>query len=509
MPFGGLTMFRHARTYCFLLPLPLLIALRGVGAEEPPVKVDVHWDKVVRESKTVPTVLFLGTPKTKRGSPLHDPMLNAIKELGADDVRYAPCNLYPRLSIAELEPPTKTSTSWDFSLIDPYTEDAMSTLDGHPIELNFSTIPEWMFKTPKPVAYPSDPEQFFYDYEQGAELRDPTYREVADYFARVVSWYVNGGFKDELGKWHNSGHHYKVDYWGVLNEPDIEHGLSPEVYTRIYDAVVKAVHQVSPQTKFVSMSSSYPGSQSKFFDYFLDPRNHQPGIPLDMISYHFYAVPGADEPEAVHPYTFFDQADRFLEVVGYIETIRHRLSPQTGTMVDEVGTMLPSDWDQGKPGYVFKPIAPSYWNLSAAVYAYVFAGLARQGIDVATESLVPGYPGQFPSIAILDWDTGQPNARYRVLKLIIDNFRPGDKIVDTQNSSGEVMTQGFVSSSGERKLLIVNKRDREFRLTLPGLAGGKLEVVDRTSGSNPPPASTIEGDSFSLGGLGVAVVTLP
>ncbi len=502
-------MFRRIRTFSLFPLLPLFLACTSFGAEEPRVKVDVHWDKLVRVSKTIPTILYIGTPMTKRGSPLHDPMLKAIAELGADDVRYAPCNLYPRLSIAELDPPTKTSTSWDFSLIDPHTEDALSAINGHPVELTLSTIPEWMFKTPKPVAYPSDPEQLFYDYEQGTELQDRTYREVGDYYARVVSWYVNGGFTDELGKWHASGHHYKVDYWGVLNEPDIEHDLSPEVYSTIYDAVVKAVHKVSPQTKFVSISSSYPGSHSKFFDYFLDPRHHQPGVPLDMISCHFYAVPGGDEPASVYPYTFFDQADRFLEVVGYIKTIRERLSPHTGTMVDEIGTMLPSDWDQGKPGYVFKPIAPSYWNLSAAVYAYVFAGLARKGIDVATESLIPGYPGQFPSIAILDWNTGEPNARYRVLKLIIDNFRPGDKIVDTQNSSGEVMTQAFVSRNGERKLLIVNKRDHQFTLTVPGAAGGKLEVVDQTTGSNPPAASTMDRDSFSLGGFGVAVVTLP
>jgi hypothetical protein len=502
-------MFRRISTFCLFLSLPFLIVLSAMGAEEPPVKVDVHWDKVVRVSKTIPTILLIGDPKTKRGSPLHDPMLAAIKDLGADDVRYAPSNLYPRLSIAELEPPGKTSTSWDFSLIDPYTEDAFNAINGHPIEFSLSTIPEWMFKTPKPVAYPSDPEQLFYEYELGKELRDPTCREAADYFARVVSWYVKGGFTDELGKWHNSGHHYKVDYWGVLNEPDLEHNLSPEVYTRLYDAVVKAVQKVSPQTKFVSISSSYPGSQSKFFDYFMDPRHHQPGIPLDMISYHFYAVPGSNDPAAIYPYTFFDQADRFLEVVGYIETIRQRLSPRTGTMVDEVGTMLPSDWDQGKPGYVFKPIDPAYWNISAAVYAYVFAGLTRQGIDAATESLVPGYPGQFPSIAILDWNTGQPNARYRVLKLLIDNFRPGDKMVDSQNSGGELMTQAFVSPSGERKLLIVNKRDRAWQLTLPGSSGGKLQVVDQTTGSSLPATSTIKDDNFSLGGLGVAVVTLP
>jgi hypothetical protein len=178
-------------------------------------------------------------------------------------------------------------------------------------------------------------------------------------------------------------------------------------------------------------------------------------------------------------------------------------------MVDEIGTMLATDWDQGKPGYVFKPIAPSYWNLSAAVYAYVFAGLARQGIDVATESLIPGYPGQFPSIAILDWDTGQPNARYRVLKLITDNFHPGDKLVDTQTSGGEVLTQAFVSPRGERKILIVNKRDRTFQFAMPEARGGTLEVVDQTTGANPPASSRLDGDGFTLGGLGVAVVSLP
>jgi hypothetical protein len=491
-----------------LLLLGLLALPLAVLAEEPPVKVDIHWEKVIRVSKTVPTLLYIGTPLTKRGAPLHDPMLKAIKDLGADDIRYAPCNLYPRLSIAELEPPTKTSTSWDFSLIDPYTEDAMQAIDGHPVELTLSTIPEWMFKTPKPVAYPSDPEKLFYDYEQGTELRDPTYRQVADYYARVVSWYVNGGFTDELGKWHASGHHYKVDYWGVLNEPDVEHNLSPQVYTQLYDAVVKAIHKVSPQTKFVSISSSYAGSHPDMFDYFLDPRHHQPGIPLDMISYHFYAVPGSDEPDSIHPITFFCQADRFLEVVGYIETIRRRLSPKTGTMIDEIGTMLPSDWDQGKPGYVFQPINPAYWNLSAAVYAYLFAGLARQGIDVATESLVPGYPGQFPSIAILDWNTGQPNARYWVLKLLVDDFRPRGKIVESQSSNGNVMTLGFISSAGEKKLLVVNKRDVEYRLSLPAANGGKLEIVDQTTGSNPPATRTIEGDGFTLAGLAVAVVTL-
>lgn len=492
-----------------LCALAALFAISSARAADEPVKIEAQWDHVIRVSKTKPTLLLGASPALFRNAPLHDRILQTIKDLGADDVRYAGGGyVFPHLGVAELKPPSSTQTYWDFSHIDPVTEDVMKATAGHPIVLNFSAIPEWMFKTPAQVPYPSDPTMPTWQYEQGKELRDPTAREVADYFARVVAWHVNGGFTDELGKWHPSGHRWKVDYWEVLNEPDIEHGLSPQVYTRIYDAVVEAIHKVSPQTKFVGISDSYPSGHPEFFKYFLDPRNHKPGIPLDMISYHFYAVPNADEPPEAHQFTFFNQADRFLEIVGYVETLRKMLSPRTGTMVNEIGTMLPEDWAQNAPGYVFKPIQPAYWNLSAAVYAYVFAGLARMGIDDAAESGIPCAPGLWPSIALLDWDTAQPNARFWALKLIHDNFRPSDRIVEASADSGYVMSQGFVSPSGERKLLVVNKRDREFEIRLPEASGAKVEAVDETTGSNPPASLTVQGTTFKLGGFGVAVVRL-
>ena len=277
-----------------------------------------------------------------------------------------------------------------------------------------------------------------------------------------------------------------------------------ETYTRLYDAVVGAIHKVSPQTRFVGISHSYIGGHPEYVTYFLNPRNHKPGIPLDMISYHFYAVPGTDEPPEVQQFTYFLQADRFLEDVGDIEAIRKMLSPRTGTMVNEIGTMLPDDWAQTQPGYVFKPIRSDYWNLSAATYAYVFVGLARLGIDAAGEAGIPGAPGMWPSIAMLDWDTAQPNARYRVLKLILDNFRSGDKLVET-SSSGSVTAQAFLGPGGERKLLLINRRQREFTVELPSAA--RVETVDLATGSNPPAVSSNTG-SFTLGGFGVAAVAL-
>ncbi len=400
-------MCRRTSAVCSSFVLVLFFGISSIWAGEQPVKVQVHWDRVIRVSQTTPTLLVGASPALMRGAPLHDQMLQRLKDLGADDVRYAGAGyVYPHLGVAELEPPTATRTSWDFSLIDPVTEDVMKALQGHPVALNFTTIPAWMFKTAEPVRYPADPRKEAWHYGQGTELRDPTYREVADYFARLVAWHVKGGFTDELGKWHPSGHHYKVDYWEVFNEPDLEHGFSAETYTKLYDAVVEAIHKVSPQTKFVGISHSYLVGHPEYLTYFLNPKHHKPGIPLDMISYHFYAVPNADEPPEAQQFTYFNQADKFLEIVGYIETIRKMLSPKTGTMVNEIGTMLPDDWSQTSPDYVFKPIRPSYWSLSAATYAYVFAGLARLGIDAAGESGIPCGPGLWASIAMLDWDTG-------------------------------------------------------------------------------------------------------
>jgi hypothetical protein len=482
----------------------------GAGGPEA-VTVTVDWNKTIRTSKTTPTLQVVVNPPLRRGSRIHDRAFESLRALGCDYVRYVPWLPYPRLGVAELEPPANGKTSWDFSLIDPMTADFMEATAGHSVMMNFSTIPQWMFKTDKPVSYPADPDTPIWNYSQGTELRDPTGREVGDYYARLVSWYTKGGFTDEVGVRHESGHKYKFDYWEVLNEPDLEHNTTAEQYTARYDAIVSAIHAVAPDVKFVGMSLAFPSGAPRFFEYFLDPKNHKPDIPLDMISYHFYAVPTMDQGHEVQPFTFFEQADRFLAVAGYIETIRQRLSPATKTTVNEIGSISAEDLRQGEPGYQFTDLPNSYWNLSGAVYAYVYAGLARAGIDVAGESQLVGYPTQFPSVSMLDWTTGAPNARYQVLKLLKDNFAPGDTLIDGGNDpsggSAYVHSQAFVTRSGERKLLLINKRDRPFVVTLPADATA-VSLVDQTTRGDPPASRPGSGNKLTLPGLAVAVITL-
>jgi hypothetical protein len=468
-------------------------------------KVKVDWQKIQSVSKTTPALQVVVNPPLRRGSPIHDRVFQNLRELGADYVRYVPWLPYPKLGVAELEPPTNEKTSWDFSLIDPMTLDFLDATKGHSVILNFSTIPQWMFKTPSPVSYPEDPNQAIWNYTQGTELRDPSMKELGDYYARLVSWYVNGGFTDELGQRHESGHHFKIDYWEVLNEVDFEHEMTPEQYTARYDAIVSAVQKVSPQTKFVGLALAAPSDNPRMFEYFLNPKNHQPGIPLDMISYHFYASPSADQTPEIQQYTFFDQADRFIASTRYIDTIRQRLSPSTRTTIDEIGSISADDGGQSKPNHVTKPIPNSYWNLSGATYAYVFGNLASLGIDVAGESQLVGYPTQFPSVSMVNWNTGAPNARFRVLELLKNNFQAGDKLVEVSSGTPYIYALGFVNPDGTRKLLLVNKRDREFNLKLPE-AASEVQYVDQTTMENPPAVQRLNSNTVKLRGLAVAAV---
>ena len=471
--------------------------------------VKVAWDKVVTISKTTSTLQVVVMPPLRRGSKIHDRVFQAVHDLGADNVRYVPWLPYPKLAVAELEPPNDGQTSWDFSLIDPMMEDFMNATAGHSVVVNFSTIPQWMFKTEKPVPYPADPDQVTWTYEQGKDLRDPSRKELANYYARLVSWYTQGGFTDEAGKRHESGHHYKIDYWEVFNEVDDEHSMTAQDYTASYDAIVAAIRQVAPGMKFVALALDSAEDNMQLMEYFLDPRHHKPGIPRDMVSYHFYAKPTQNEPPEVQQYTFFNQADQFLAVVRWVESVRKRLAPQTQTDLDEIGSQTGTDGTGMPPDYVAPPIPNSYWNLSGAMYAYIYGEVAKLGIEVAGESQMVGYPTQWPSVSMVDWNTGQPNARFWVLKLLRTNFGPGDKLVETSIETPSVYGLGFVTSDGKRKVLLVNKREWTIVATVPGASGGRFEVVDQQTAFQPPAVAQLQSDEITLGGLAVAVVTLP
>jgi hypothetical protein len=464
-------------------------------------QLTIHWDQKTVTSKTTPTLQVVVNPPLRPGEALSVASYKAVKELGADYVRYVPWLPYPRLAVAELEPPTAKKTSWDFSVIDPMTKDFLAATDGHPTVMNFSTSPAWLYKTDKPVTYPDDPNKVFWDYTQGTELRDPTGKELGDYYARLVSWYVNGGFTDENGVRHASGYHYKFPVWEVLNEVESEHKMTPEQYTARYDAIVAAIHRVSPGTKFMGLALAGENNP-QYFEYFLNHAHHKAGIPLDYISYHFYGGPSATQTLEDWQYTFFDQAGGFISRVHYIEAIRKRLSPETKTDLDELGVILPTD---NKAGDDVHPPA-AYWNLAGSLYAYLYIEMSKLGIDVVGESQMVGVPTQFPSVSMMDWTRNLPNARFWVLKLIKDSFHPGDQLVETHINTNDVAAQAFLTPRG-RRLLLANKRDWRIEVPVADVEKAGVVTVDAQTGDGPARAVKPVDGKIVLEPFAVTVVS--
>jgi hypothetical protein len=294
----------------------------------------------------------------------------------------------------------------------------------------------------------------------------------------------------------------------VLNEVEFEHKMTPAQYTARYDDIVSAIHKVSPETKFVGMALAMPGMDPTYLEYFLNHKNHQPGIPLDMISYHFYASPVAGQTIDSWQYTFFDQAAGFLNSVRYIQAIRKRLSPETKTDTDELGVILPTD---NTPADKTPPPA-AYWNLAGSLYAYLYIELSQLQIDVIGESQLIGYPTQFPSVSMMNWENNKPNARFWVLKLIKDNFHAGDTLVANQEhefGSSDVLIQGFITPQG-KKVLMVNKTNTEKIVKLQAeLANGTTLTVDDQTGDEAPRTGKAEGTDLTMAPFAVTVLQVP
>jgi hypothetical protein len=330
-----------------------------------------------------------------------------------------------------------------------------------------------------------------------------------------VSWFTQGGFTDENGKRHDSGYHYSFPIWEVLNEIDFEHNTTPEDYTKRYDAIVQGIRKVNPNTQFMGLALAAPGANPKYFEYFLNPRNHKPGIPLDYISFHFYATPAMDENLDGWQHTFFNQANGFLAETRYIIAIRDRLSPRTKIDTDELGVILPTD---GLEIRASKPlpdhIPHRYWNAAGALYAYLYVELSKLGVDVIGESQLVGYPSQYPSVSMIDYNNGKPNARYWVLKLIKDNFHPGDKLVgekekkEGDNSPSDVLVQAFITAQG-KKVLLANRVNREQTVVLDAdLLNASTLTVDEETGDEAPRAGKTEGANLRLAPFAVTVLSL-
>jgi hypothetical protein len=138
------------------------------------------------------------------------------------------------------------------------------------------------------------------------------------------------------------------------------------------------------------------------------------------------------------------------------ESIRGRLAPDTKTFINELDT-YPADMVNPTPN-----IPDEYWALSASVQSYICAQLVALGIDLVGIAEIMDYAGMIPGTTLIDWENGAPNTRYQALALLLRNFTPGDSLVSTTTGmpgfpDPRIHVQGFITSGGTRKILLINK----------------------------------------------------
>jgi hypothetical protein len=120
---------------------------------------------------------------------------------------------------------------------------------------------------------------------------------------------------------------------------------------------------------------------------------------------------------------------------------------------------------------------------------------------------------QFPSVALLNWTTGDGTAKYWTSKLLIETVDiDNDHAVVTNTTDvgdANIFSQAFVGVNGRRWVLIVNKRYANVDVSLTGCSGGKMQIINEASGFGPPTEVALTSDQITLTAFSIAVVHMP
>ena len=160
------------------------------------------------------------------------------------------------------------------------------------------------------------------------------------------------------------------------------------------------------------------------------------------------------------------------------------------------------------------------WNAAASLFAYAFGTLAERGyLFVGQDQLVGGtWPDNEPAVSMLDWNTGEANAKFWVTRLLAATVgSKAPKQLSPSNTSDPTALYALAYTAGEAPektsgLLLVNKKRAPASAALAGVTGGLASCVEVGAGPEPGFAPTVvkrlsSGGVLAMGGFATCVVT--
>jgi len=385
---------------------------------------------------------------------------------------------------------------WNFGPLDQMAG-AVRSYGGEPV-LNVRYAPNWMWTCSEL-------------FNQGAAgvggLRDPSFSKFGEYMARLVGWYNKGGFTDERGVVHRSGHQGWVSTWEVWNEPNLSGetpchpvgggaSLSADQYVAMWNVVVPKMLAVDPSIKLVGPGTS--GFDAEYIQALMQRTQRPP----DVLSYHVYG--GGSNAQADH-----ELFDGLVDLTAGTTTNWGR-----PMWVSELNVNSASEDDpHGRPSGPFGVA----WGASA------FRMMVLGGIELAHQfEFVTG--SQF---GLLNLDSGAPQLPYWRDLLLTQAFPAGSTVVRSTSSVNGIETLAARRSDGSLAVLVINRQlagsadvggsgvPTRVTVHLQGLTPSvvSLRQIDRTTDAAHPPTSISVPPAtdlvFSSPGYGMALLEIP
>ena len=528
---------------------------------EPVTEVTVDWahptDGAVRTSSQIEVDFMPFLSRSDDGGSF-DGYFNALSNLGAEYMRFSPWVGYPKVVVPELEESSCPGSNWNSTLMDQAMSDFMAGVCGmdagegrceHSVAQQLSTMPVWLYKDGKPTeplpadpwVFPSGDMNFYSQPAHSARLKDPTCGQMARYAARFVGWYTASGFTDECGHYHHSGLRYNWEFLSVLNEN--EHEMVPSTqYTTCFDRWREEISKVNPNIKLIGPegisslaccdSSGQFGPLTKdrhdFIYDFLNPANHKNGEPPAVLSFHVSV--GMKGQKA----SMFGGFDAWFDAFALpLQSTRDKLSPTTQLAMNEYITEV-WEWCATSSGEAAAAAAGGacpdasfsntsnmtinratlQWSLAAAAYAYGFGRLSELGyLYVTADQLVAGpWPDNCPFVASLDWQSGEPNAKFWIVRMLAAALGKRERTLmpTVVSNNATAYALGMQMAGTEQRVLLLVSKTSELQTFDVGFAkgwrGAVLEGVGAEPGFVPPRATTVAAGSVRVGPYGIALL---